>query len=52
MVPDSQPDPEVVETTPPQDHQPSLTDSEIDKENRVVSPIDTLKFLEGLIILC
>ena len=40
VVPDSQQDPEVVETTPPQDHQPSLTDSEIDKENQVVSPID------------
>ena len=39
-VPDSQQDPEVVEPTPPQDHQPSLTDSEIDKENWVVSPID------------
>ena len=39
-VPDSQQDPEVVETTPPQDHQTSLTDSEIDKENRVVSSID------------
>ena len=33
VVPDSQQDPEVVEPTPPQDHQPSLTDSEIDKEN-------------------
>ena len=32
VVPDSQQDPEVVEPTP-QDHQPSLTDSEIDKEN-------------------
>ena len=40
VVPDSQQDPEVVETTPPQDHQPSLTDSEIDKENWIVSPID------------
>ena len=40
MVPDSQQDPEVVETTPPQDHQTSLTDSEIDKENQVVNPID------------
>ena len=33
VVPDSQQDPEVIEPTPPQDHQPSLTDSEIDKEN-------------------
>ena len=33
VIPDSQQDPEVVEPTPPQDHQPSLTDSEIDKEN-------------------
>ena len=40
MVPDSQQDPEVIEPTPPQDHQPSLTDSEIDKENWVVSPTD------------
>ena len=40
VVPDSQQDPEVIEPTPPQDHQPSLTDSEIDKENRVVSPTD------------
>ena len=40
VVPDSQQDPKVVEPTPPQDHQPSLTDSEINKENRVVSPID------------
>ena len=40
MIPDSQQDPEVVEPTPPQDHQPSLTDSEIDKENWVVSPTD------------
>ena len=40
VVPDYQQDPEVVEPTPPQDHQPSLTDSEIDKENQVVSPID------------
>ena len=32
-VPDSQQDPEVIEPTPPQDHQPSLTDSEVDKEN-------------------
>ena len=39
-VPDSQQDPEVIEPTPPQDHQPSLTDSEVDKENRVVSPVD------------
>ena len=40
VVPDSQQDPEVIEPTPPQDHQPSLTDSEVDKENQVVSPID------------
>ena len=40
VIPDSQQDPEVVEPTPPQDHQPSLTDSEIDKENQVVSPTD------------
>ena len=40
VIPDSQQDPEVIEPTPPQDHQPSLTDSEIDKENRVVSPTD------------
>ena len=40
VVPDSQQDPEVIEPTPPQDHQPSLTDSEIDKENWVVSPTD------------
>ena len=40
VVPDSQQDSEVIEPTPPQDHQPSLTDSEIDKENWVVSPID------------
>ena len=40
VVPDSQQNPEVIETTPPQDHQPSLTDSEIDKENQVVSPTD------------
>ena len=33
MVSDSQQDPEVIEPTPPQDHQPSLTDSEVDKEN-------------------
>ena len=33
-------DPEVIEPTPPQDHQPSLTDSEVDKENRVVSPVN------------
>ena len=33
MIPDSQQDPEVVEPTPPQDYQSSLTDSEIDKEN-------------------
>ena len=33
VVPDSQQDPEVIEPTPPQDHQPSLTDSEVDKEN-------------------
>ena len=39
-VPDSQQDPEVIEPTPPQDHQPSLTDSEVDKENRVVSPVN------------
>ena len=32
-VPDSQQDPEVIEPTPLQDHQPSLTDSEVDKEN-------------------
>ena len=40
VIPDSQQDPEVIEPTPPQDHQPSLTDSEIDKENWVVSPTD------------
>ena len=40
VVTDSQQDPEVVEPTPPQDHQPLLTDSEIDKENQVVSPAD------------
>ena len=40
VIPDSQQDPEVVEPTPPQDHQPSLTDSEIDQENQVVSPTD------------
>ena len=33
VIPDSQKDPEVIEPIPPQDHQPSLTDSEIDKEN-------------------
>ena len=38
VISDSQQDPEVVEPTPPQGHQPSLTDSEIDKENRAVSP--------------
>ena len=40
VIPDSQQDPEVVQPTPLQDHQLSLTDSEIDKENRVVSPTD------------
>ena len=40
VVSDSQQDPEIVQPMPPQDHQPSLTDSEIDKENRVVSPAD------------
>ena len=40
VIPDSQQDPEVIEPTPPQDHQPSLADSEIDKENQVVSPTD------------
>ena len=40
VISDSQQDPEVVEPTPPQDHQPSLTDSEIDKENQVVNPMD------------
>ena len=40
VIPDSQQDPEIVEPTPPQDHQLSLTDSEIDKENQVVSPTD------------
>ena len=40
LVPDSQQDPEVIEPTPPQDHLSSLTDSEVDKENRVVSPTD------------
>ena len=33
VIPDSQQDPEVVEPTPPQGHQMSPTDSEIDKEN-------------------
>ena len=40
VIPDSQQNPEVIEPTPPQDHQPSLTNSEIDKENWVVSPTD------------
>ena len=39
-VPDSQQDPEVIEPTPPQDHQPSLTDFKVDKENQVVSPVN------------
>ena len=40
VIPDSQQDPEVIEPTPPQDHQPSLTDSEFDKKIWVVSPTD------------
>ena len=37
-IPDSLSDPEVVELTPPQDHQPSLTNSKIETENKIVSP--------------
>ena len=32
IIPDPQTDTEIVEPTPPQDHQPSITDSQIDRE--------------------